>query len=116
MSSTGELTFDKDKFAAAIAADPDGVKAAIETVAGRVADTANVLSDKYNGIITSKITGEQSTVKGLNDQILEWDTRLADRRTTLEKTYSNLEVQLQQLQSQSSWLTSQLSGLSTSSA
>jgi flagellar hook-associated protein 2 len=116
MTSTGEITFDKDKFAAAIAADPDAVKAAIQTVAGRVADTANVLSDKYNGIVTTKITGEQSTVKGLNDQILEWDTRLADRRTTLEKTYSNLEVQLQQLQSQSSWLNGQLAGLSTSSS
>jgi flagellar hook-associated protein 2 len=116
MTSTGEITFDKDKFAAAIAADPDAVKAAIQTVAGRVADTANVLSDKYNGIVTTKITGEQATVKGLNGQILEWDTRLADRRTTLEKTYSNLEVQLQQLQSQSSWLTGQLAGLSTSSA
>ncbi|MFF1632367.1 flagellar filament capping protein FliD [Leifsonia sp. NPDC058248] len=116
MTSTGEITFDKDKFAAAIAADPDAAKAALQTVAGRVADASNVLSDKFSGIITSKINGEQSMVKGLNDQILEWDSRLADRRTTLEHTYSNLEVQLQQLQSQSSWLTGQLSGLSSGSA
>ena len=58
----------------------------------------------------------QKTVKGLNDQITDWDTRLADRRSTLEKTYANLEVQLQQLQSQSSWLTGQLAGLSSSSS
>ncbi|MFF1876469.1 flagellar filament capping protein FliD [Leifsonia sp. NPDC058230] len=116
MTSDGQITFDKDKFAAALAADPEKAKAALQTVASRVADAANVVSDKYDGTITSKIAGEQSTVKGLNNQITDWDTRLADRRSTLEKTYANLEVQLQQLQSQSSWLTGQLAGLSTSSS
>lgn len=116
ITSDGQLTFDKDKFATALAADPEKVKAAIATVAGRVAEAATNASDKYDGTLTTKISGEQKTVKGLNDQISDWDTRLADRRSTLEKTYANLEVQLQQLQSQSSWLTGQLASLSSSSA
>lgn len=110
----GTLTFDKDVFGAALAADPEKVKAVVQTIAGRVADAATAASDKYDGTITTKIAGEQKTVKGLNDQITDWDSRLADRRSTLEKTYANLEVQLQQLQSQSSWLTGQLASLSSS--
>jgi len=92
------------------------VKAVVQTIAGRVADAATATSDKYDGTITTKIAGEQKTVKGLNYQITDWDSRLADRRSTLEKTYANLEVQLQQLQSQSSWLTGQLASLSSSSS
>ena len=116
ITSDGQVTFDKDKFATALATDPDKVKAALSTIAQRVSDAATVASDKYDGTITTKIQGEQKTVKSLNDQIADWDTRLADRRATLEKTYANLEVQLQQLQSQSSWLTGQLASLSSSSS
>jgi flagellar hook-associated protein 2 len=114
ITSDGNMSFDKDKFQAALAADPDAVKAAVAAIAQRVADAATSASDKYDGTITTKITGEQSTVKGLSDQITDWDSRLADRRSSLEKIYSNLEVQLQQLQSQSNWLTGQLASLSTS--
>ena len=115
ITSDGNMTFDADKFATALAEDPEKVKAAVAAVAQRVADAATAASDKYDGTITTKITGEQSTVKSLNSQISDWDTRLADRRASLEKTYANLEVNLQKLQSQSNWLTGQLAGLSTSS-
>ncbi|MBW8871176.1 MAG: flagellar filament capping protein FliD [Leifsonia sp.] len=112
----GAVTFDQDVFAKAMAADPDTVKAAVATIAQRVAGAATDASDSYTGSISLKIKGEQSLVKNLNDQITDWDGRLADRRSTLEKTYANLEVQLQQLQSQSSWLTGQLSSLPTASS
>ncbi|MDN4613426.1 flagellar filament capping protein FliD [Leifsonia sp. F6_8S_P_1B] len=116
ITSDGAVTFDKDKFAAAMAADPEKVKAAVATVAQRVADAAKTASDPYEGIVTMKIKGEQSVVKSLNDQITDWDTRLSDRRSSLERIYANLEVQLSQLQSQSSWLSGQLSSLPSGSA
>jgi flagellar hook-associated protein 2 len=116
VASDGSISLDKDKFAAALAADPDKTKAALQAIAARVAAAAGVVSDKYDGTVTTKIEGEQKTVKGLNDQIGDWDLRLADRRASLEKTYANLEVSLQKLQSQSSWLTGQLASLSTSSS
>ncbi|MGN7800113.1 flagellar filament capping protein FliD [Leifsonia sp. 22587] len=112
----GTVTFDQNVFATAMAADPDAVKSALTTIAQRVADASTAASDTYTGSLSLRIKGEQSTVKDLNDQITDWDTRLSDRRSTLEKTYANLEVQLQQLQSQSSWLTGQLSSLPTASA
>ena len=49
----------------------------------------------------------------MEDSIANWDLRLAQRRTTLERQYSALEVALGQLQSQSTWLASQLSSLTT---
>ncbi|WP_158867198.1 flagellar filament capping protein FliD [Leifsonia sp. AG29] len=113
ITKDGAVTFDSDAFGKAMAADPVTVKAALSTIAQRVADASTAASDSYTGSISLKIKGEQSTVKDLNDQITDWDTRLADRRSTLEKTYANLEVQLQQLQSQSSWLTGQLGSLPT---
>ncbi|MFF1572684.1 flagellar filament capping protein FliD [Leifsonia sp. NPDC058292] len=116
VASDGSISLDKDKFAAALAADPDKTKAALQAIAGRVADAAGMVSDKYDGTITTKIAGEQKTVKGLNGQISDWDLRLSDRRASLEKTYATLEVNLQKLQSQSSWLTGQLASLSTSSS
>ena len=112
----GTVTFDQDIFSAAMAADPDAVKGALTAIAQRVADASTSASDSYEGSISLRIKGEQSTVKDLNDQITDWDTRLSDRRATLEKTYANLEVQLQQLQSQSSWLTGQLSSLPSASS
>ncbi|RDV45976.1 hypothetical protein DOE76_05880 [Leifsonia sp. ku-ls] len=111
----GAVTFDPDAFSKAMAADPETVKAAVATIAQRVADAAKGASDTYTGSVSLKIQGEQATVKSLNDQITDWDTRLSDRRSALEKTYANLEVQLQQLQSQSSWLTGQLSSLPSAS-
>jgi flagellar hook-associated protein 2 len=50
-------------------------------------------------------------VKSLNDQVTGWDTRLASRRSTLERTWAQLEVTLNRLQSQGDWLSSQLATL-----
>ncbi|WP_421732341.1 flagellar filament capping protein FliD [Cellulomonas sp.] len=111
----GTFAFDSAKFATALAADPEKVQKVIAGLAQRVADVATSTSDKYDGSLTRKITGQQSLVTDLGKQIESWDTRLALRRDSLQKTYSALEVTLSGLQSQSSWLSSQLASLSSSS-
>jgi flagellar hook-associated protein 2 len=114
ITSTGLITFDADKFAAAFAADPTTVNAALATISQRVADAATTASDKYTGVLTQKITGDQSTVTALNKQISDWDIRLASKKDTLEKTYSAMEVTLSNLKAQQANLTSQLASLTTS--
>ncbi|MFJ3380653.1 flagellar filament capping protein FliD [Curtobacterium sp. NPDC090217] len=111
----GTFDFDQDVFQKALAADPAGTQAILSGVAQNVADAANAASDKYTGSITTSITGQQSVVKDLNDQIDAWTDRLSMRRATLQAQYTALETSLSSLKSQSSWLTSQLSTLSTSS-
>jgi len=116
LTKTGTLEFDATKFAAALKADPVRTEAAVQEIASRVAVAATSASDKYDGQVTSRITGQQSLVKNLGDQINDWDRRLASRRSTLERTYSGLEVQLSGMKAQSAWLTSQLAALPTSTS
>ncbi|MFS0892954.1 flagellar filament capping protein FliD [Microbacterium sp. 179-I 3D3 NHS] len=110
----GVLSFDEEKFAEALTKDPDAVAGLFSAVALRVQDTAKIYSDKYEGLLTSRITGQQSEVEGLGEQLERWDVRLAQRKATLERTYARLEVMLSQMQSQSSYLASQLDALPTS--
>ena len=107
----GVLTFDEERFTKALADDPAKVAAVFSGIATRVQDVAETYSDKYDGLLTVRITGQQSEVDALGDQIERWDVRLAQRKATLERTYAQLEVQLSRMQSQSSYLSSQLAAL-----
>ncbi|WP_159599301.1 flagellar filament capping protein FliD [Agromyces humi] len=107
----GVLKFDAEKFAAAITENPDKVQTLFAAVADRVQTTSKGISDKYDGSLTSKIKGEESTIKDLGQQIEKWDTRLATRQANLERQYSALEVAMSKLNSQSTYLAGQLANL-----
>lgn len=113
ISDKGVLTFDAEKFAAALAEDPQATQELYSAVSSRLQDVTTQYSDKYEGLLTTRITGQEEEVKTLRTQVERWDVRLEQRRASLERTYAQLEVQLSKLESQSSWLTSQLAGLST---
>ncbi len=113
ITKAGTMEFDATKFAAAMVSDPEGTKAAVQTIAGRVAEAAKQASDPYTGLITTKITGQQSDVKDLGNQISSWDDRLASREATLKKMYATMETQLSTLKSQGNWLTAQLAAPNT---
>ena len=115
ITKTGTMEFDEKKFSAALASDPAGTAAKVQEIATRVAAAATSASDKYDGTLTQKITGQQSEVRDLADRISDWDTRLESRKATLQRTYSGLEVALSNMQAQQSWLTAQLGGLSSGS-
>ncbi|MDQ0754162.1 flagellar filament capping protein FliD [Arthrobacter sp. B3I4] len=116
ITKTGTMEFDAAKFGAALTADPAGTAAKVQELAGRIATAATNASDKYTGTLTTKITGQQSEVRDLADRISDWDSRLASRKATLQRTYSGLETALSNMKAQQSWLTSQLAGLSGGSA
>jgi len=109
----GTFTFDEAKFSAALAADPAKTQRVVAGLAERVAEVATGASDKIDGSLTKKITNQEGMVKTLGDQISDWDRRLEIRRTSLQRTYSALEVTMSNMQSKSSWLASQLSSLPT---
>lgn len=116
VTKTGTMEFDATKFGDALAKDPTGTMAAVATIAGRVADAAKQASDPATGLLSTKIKGQQSAAKDYTEQIADWDDRLEMRRTTLQRTYSALEVALSGMKAQSSWLSSQLAGLSSGSS
>lgn len=116
ITKDGGVTYDAVKFAAAMAADPVGTQAMLRTISDRVATAADAASNQYTGSITQAITGQQTSLKSLGEEIDRWDVRLAAQRSGLEATYAALEVTLSNMKAQSSWLESQLSALSTGSS
>ena len=113
LTKDGTVTFDQAAFSAAMAKDPAGTAATFQTIAGRVAAAADVVSNQYTGTLTTRITSAQSTESRLTTQISDWDTRLAAIKANYQTQYNALETALSHLSSQASYLTSQLAGLTT---
>ena len=111
ITKTGTMEFSAEKFSAAFAADPVKVQAAVSEIASRIAAAATTASDKTSGTITQKITGTQSTVSSLQEQVAKWDDRLATRKSNLERMYSAFEVRMSNMNAQMTWLTSQVDSL-----
>ncbi len=107
-SRDGQLTFDAAKFTAAYNADPAGIQQA----GIGLADNFEAMADKQSLSVTAVITGRKNEIDTINDQISNWDVRLAAKREALQKQYADLETALGKLKDQSSWLSGQLSGLS----
>ncbi|MBJ2120593.1 flagellar filament capping protein FliD [Arthrobacter sp. MSA 4-2] len=113
ITKNGTMEFDAAKFKAALAKDPAAVDAAVRTIGSRLEAAGKTASDKYGGVIASKITSGEGQVRELNDQVANWDIRLASREARLKSTYAALEVAMQAMNAQSSWLTAQLATLPT---
>lgn len=106
----GLLTFDPTAFATLIGTDPAAARAMVAGVADRL---ASIVEDATGpqGTVSTSITRRQDTARDLGKQVDAWDTRLALRRTNLERQYAALETALGSLQNQSSWLAGQLGSL-----
>ncbi|WP_167040967.1 flagellar filament capping protein FliD [Salinibacterium sp. ZJ454] len=111
ITKDGKVEFDAEKFQQALTDDPAFLESALQEIASRLEVAATDLSDKYDGQITSRITGQESVIDRMSDQVIEWDRRIDTRRATLERTYAALEVQMSALNSQSAYLASQLASL-----
>ncbi|TDE94739.1 hypothetical protein EXU48_08040 [Occultella glacieicola] len=112
----GTVEFDETAFREALAADPDRVTSTLGAIAGRVSEAAEAVSAPKTGLLSVRITGEQDRVEDIGTQIAEWDRRLVSRRETLQRTFTAMEVALSRLESQQSYLASQLAGLATSNS
>jgi flagellar hook-associated protein 2 len=117
----GKLTFDEARFKKTYEADPVATAAYFTKGEGatgfadRLATTAKAVSAPYDGILSTSITGRQSTIDRLQDSIDTWDVKLELRRTTLTRQFTALETALSRMNSQSSWLAGQISSLTPSS-
>ena len=115
LNQDGTVTYDAGLFSAALAANPTQVQAVLTGVASALQTVATQASDPTTGTLTASITSQQGISDDLNKQISDWSTTLTLRRTALEKTYSDLEVSLSNLNAQSAYLTSQLNSMTSSS-
>jgi flagellar hook-associated protein 2 len=111
LTKTGTISFDQSAFTSAMASDPVGTMSMFQTIAGRISDAASAASDPLTGTLTQKITSEQSQESSLNSQISDWDTRLATIQQNYQTQFNAMELALNNLSSQASWLTGQINSL-----
>ncbi len=116
----GKLTFKKDTFTAALAADPVGTRTFLTQgngttspvgLAAQLEALAKSASDTDNGTLTLMAKSSDNTAKDLTARVADWDRRLALRKETLTRQFTAMETALGTLQNQSSWLAGQLAGL-----
>jgi flagellar hook-associated protein 2 len=119
----GKLTFDEAKFKAAYEAAPDAAAAMFADptppagttppvgFAAKIESLSDLFSDSIDGTVTLAIKSRQSQIKGWEDDIADWDTRLLTKENALRRQYTALETALGQLQSQGNWLAGQIASL-----
>ena len=94
-----------------VSADAQGTVVYAQGLAAKLEAIGQRASDAYEGSLSLSIQNRQSQIKGWEDDIADWDTRLASRREALQRQYTALEAALGKLQSQGSWLAGQIGSL-----
>jgi flagellar hook-associated protein 2 len=112
LDTNGKLTFDRDVFLAAYAADPATTQTTLTGGLGKsLSDLAKGATNSVDGTITLSIRSRNDSIRTLNGNIASWDVRLNSRKAALQTQYAHLEVALGKLKDQSSWLSGQIASL-----
>ena len=127
-----KVEFDKNVFMNALKADPalaqrivGGTAAGVggdelpgttddvaaSGIAGRLLAVAKSATDSTSGSLVALAKGQESLVKGYQDQIAAWDLRLAKRKEALTRQFTAMETALSSLRNQSTWLAGQINSL-----
>jgi len=118
---TGTISFDRNKFKEAFAANPEAVtrlftyddpdSSSQDGVAVRFYNEILNWTRTGTGYLTSKIAGYDATIKEITEQMERLDLRLQNRQKQLEAQFAAMETALAQLRSQQTWLAAQIAAL-----
>ena len=114
----GKLTIDASTLDDALANDPAGVRDLLAGPANaggwaRAFERIVHQADTTGGTVDVRITGADSELKRLQQQMADMDDRLALKEQTLRAQFTAMETALAQAQSQGSYLAGQIAGLSS---
>ena len=94
----------------------NGLARKLETLSAQASEGVILPTDSVTkarqGTMQGLIQRQTESISDLNDQVSAWDVRLDLRKSALQLQFSNLEVALGKMKSQSSWLAGQLASLS----
>jgi flagellar hook-associated protein 2 len=107
----GKLVIDDDKLSSALDTDWTKVSAFLDKFAGKVDTLVKAQTGSTSSLIDGRVTGDDTTLKQLGDQLTSLNTRLDSEQTRLQAQFTAMETALSQLQSQQSWLTGQINSL-----
>ena len=122
-SITGYLTLDSDTLTSSLTSSFDDVKALFANTTGqysteglsqRLGDILNSYTAPTTGLLSNYMSDEDSLITSMQTESSDMDVRLNLRQEQLQTQFTNMETALSSLQSQSSWLTSQINSLSSS--
>jgi flagellar hook-associated protein 2 len=104
----GRISVDTAKLKQALTDDPAAVGSALAALAGRMADAAGVVSDKYDGILTksieSRVTENRRTQDGIDASL----RRLEMREQNLRAQFTAMELAIAKANSLSTYLSGQI--------
>lgn len=120
----GKLTVDATAFSTALNANFAAVKSLFTNSTGAYSSeglgqrlqgiiSPYTASSALNGYLNTSIDGETSTLKELQGQVNDWETRLALKQQTLQASFTAMETALSQTQATSASLTSSIAQLGT---
>src|SRR4051794_37813107 len=113
---SGKLTFDQDKFMAALTADPQSVRKLIggdTTVTGFAQTFDNLLTPvvQAQGTLDQEISDADSEYRSLADQLTDMEARMVQKQEMLKQQFTAMESAIQKSQAASSQVSGQLSAL-----
>ena len=111
----GKLVLDTDKLTAALTADPNAVEAVLGGSSGlaqRLEGLLQPVTKASTGYIAQSQASADARARDMADRQVEFDKRLALRETRLRSMFTAMEQAMNASQTQSSWLSGQLAGLS----
>jgi len=111
LTRTGRLSFDSAAFTKAMQADPAKIQTALTDTDNGLANSLLKVADRAKLNLDSAIQTRDTDVRGLNNQISEWDERLKVRQSSLQRQFTAMEVALGKMKDQSSWLAGQIAKL-----
>jgi flagellar hook-associated protein 2 len=111
-SASGVLSINADKFKAAVNADFSSVAKTIAAY-GSAFNATTTEMNGTDGLISNRLNGLNSVTKSLNTNITAQERRLTIVQARYEKQFANLETLLSSMNTTGSYLTQQLSSLSS---
>lgn len=111
--STGQMSFDTNQLATALASNPTGVRdlfSGTNGIATKLADTTNTLISS-TGIIATRATALTASLTRLDTQQTALDSRMSTYESMLRTQYTQLDTLMSTLNTTSSYLTKALAGL-----
>lgn len=112
---TGKITFDKEAFKAKLidntAAAAHLFIAKDEGFADKINKQLKEWTSTVDGLMTSKIKGYDAEIEMVDERLVALDNRLLLKEKQMKRQFTAMEVTLNALKNQQSWLTNQLAAL-----
>ncbi|NMA91973.1 MAG: flagellar filament capping protein FliD [Firmicutes bacterium] len=110
----GTLTLDRDKFIAALEADPKMVEnllGGVDGAASRLEEYIGGLTRYGEGLFDSRNKGIESRIQDLDRRVINMQRRLEQREKTIRAQFLAVERLIGQMNGQSQWLEQQINAL-----